>query len=175
MSRTSPDNVLLGLLETESCHGYQLLEHFRQPNALGLVWKLSTSQLYALLKRLEHAELIDGREETSKDAPMRTVYWLTDAGRYQFNLWLNTKTPSASTRAIRTEFISRVYVAGLLKRPLRPIINAQITACEAYRDDLLQQCAELETSIGLYVLNLQVGEMSMILDWLTTFNVKAEL
>lgn len=168
MSRVSPENVFLGLLEAKSCHGYQLLEHFRRPDALGHVWSLSTSQLYTLLKRLEHAELIDGREEESTDAPMRTVYWLTDSGRRQFNAWMNTSTPSASTRAIRTEFLSRLYLARLLKYPVAPVIAAQTAACIAHRDDLLRQCAKLEIGAGYFALDLRVREMMTIVEWLTS-------
>lgn len=166
MSRVSPDNVFLGLLKAQSCHGYQLLEHFRQPEALGHIWNLSTSQLYALLKRLENAELIDGREEASDNAPMRTVYWLTDAGRAQFEAWFTDPEPSASTRAIRTEFLSRLYLAQLLQRPAEPLIVAQRASCEAHQAKLARQRDKLANGPGCMALDLRVREMTTILQWL---------
>lgn len=172
MSRLSPENVFLGLLEAQSCHGYQLLEHFRRPDALGHVWNLSTSQLYSLLKRLEHAELIDGHEEESADAPMRTVYWLTESGRHQFNNWMHTSTPSASTRAIRTEFLSRLYLAHLLNYPVAPLIAAQTVACAAHRDNLLRQCSTLAIGAGYFALDLRVQEMNIIVEWLAGVSKK---
>ncbi|NJL53976.1 PadR family transcriptional regulator [bacterium] len=60
MTQLVPDEVILGLLAVEACHGYQLLDHFRSPAALGRVWNLSTSQLYAVLKRLDRLGYIAG-------------------------------------------------------------------------------------------------------------------
>ena len=53
MSQLTPDETLLGLLAAQTRHGYELQECFRDPAQLGEVWNLSTSQLYAVLKRLE--------------------------------------------------------------------------------------------------------------------------
>lgn len=166
MSKLSPDNVVLGLLEAESCHGYQLLEHFRDPAQLGRIWSLSTSQLYATLKRLERTELLDGREEASEDAPIRTVYWLTDCGRERLHAWLNAAKPSASTRHIRTEFLSRLYIARLLQQPTRQIIDAQRAACEAQYEHLLMRRGSLPDGAGYLSIDLRAREMAVIMDWL---------
>lgn len=166
MSKILPDNVFLGLLAAQSCHGYQLLDHFRDVNRLSSVWNLSTSQLYSTLKRLEYKELIDGREEESVDAPMRTVYWLTDKGQTQLENWLDESHPSASTRAIRTEFLSRLYISRLLNRPTQDIIAAQKTSCEAHRDDLSKQRDDLSLGAGYLSLDLRVREMTVIMGWL---------
>ena len=167
MAKLSPDFVLLGLLECQSCHGYQLLEHFRDPARLGNVWNLSTSQLYNILKRLENKELVDGREEDSVDAPMRTVYWLTDTGRQALHAWLDESNPSASTRHIRTEFLSRLYIARRLNYPTTHIVTAQREAVTTYRDQLIQERDGLANSAGYLALDLRVGEMDLIMDWLT--------
>jgi DNA-binding PadR family transcriptional regulator len=166
MTTLSPDSVLLGLLEARSCHGYQLLEHFRAPDRLGRIWNLSTSQLYAILKRLEREELIDGREEDSVDAPMRTVYWLTERGRGALNRWLDETEPSASTRHIRTEFLSRLYIARLLDRPLTPIVDAQRAACVAHLEALTEARAECPPGATWLSLELRVRELDLIIDWL---------
>ncbi|MGJ3239098.1 MAG: PadR family transcriptional regulator [Anaerolineae bacterium] len=166
MSKISLDVVFLGLLAFESCHGYQLLDHFRDANRLATVWNLSTSQLYSTLKRLEYGEYIDGREESSVDAPMRTVYWITEAGRERLDQWLNMPEPSASTRAVRTEFLSRLYICRLLKYPTETILANQKRACEAHRDILCQQRDNLREGAGYLSLDLRVREMTIILDWL---------
>jgi DNA-binding PadR family transcriptional regulator len=178
MTTLSPDSVLLGLLEAQSCHGYQLLEHFRAADRLGRIWNLSTSQLYAILKRLEREELIDGREEDSVDAPMRTVYWLTDTGRYALHRWLTQSAPSASTRHIRTEFLSRLYIARLLGEPLAPIITAQREACIAHLDSLIEARAQCAPGASYLSLELRIRELDVIIDWLAlcepSFNANAE-
>jgi len=167
MSKLSPDPVLLGLLEAQSCHGYQLLDHFRSPSQLAHIWNLSTSQLYAILKRLEREELLDGREEDSFDAPMRTVYWLTPRGSRYFYAWLNEPNPSASTRHIRTEFLSRLYLAQTLKRPTAPIIEAQRNAIEQQRATLITERDAVAHGPGYLALDLRLREMDVMRDWLS--------
>ena len=166
MSRLSPDDVLLGLLAAKPCHGYQLLEHFRIPGQLGLVWHLSTSQLYAILKRLELGDFVSGREVASDDAPPRTEYQLTGIGRDRLVTWLHEPTPSASTRQIRTEFLSRLYIAHLLDIPIDPIIQRQKATCQQRKNTLVAARTETEPGIGLLSLDLLVAELEVILQWI---------
>ncbi|MBK8024302.1 MAG: helix-turn-helix transcriptional regulator [Chloroflexi bacterium] len=69
MSAFTPDTAILGLLAARRRHGYQLLECFNDPQHLGRVWRLSTSQLYNVLKRLERKSLIVGDEIPSEIGP----------------------------------------------------------------------------------------------------------
>ncbi|MEO1287835.1 MAG: PadR family transcriptional regulator [Chloroflexota bacterium] len=171
MSKISLNNVFLGLLAHKKSHGYQLLDHFRDDNRLATVWNLSTSQLYSTLKQLEHAELIDGREEESIDAPMRTVYWVTDKGQQQLGQWLHDSHPSASTRAIRTEFLSRLYLCRLLNRPTDTIIANQKIACDAHREALIRQRDQLTEGAGYLSLDLRAREMTIIITWLESAEI----
>ncbi len=166
MSRLSPDDVLLGLLANEDSHGYQLLEHFRAPEQLGRVWHLSVSQLYAILKRLERKDFIQGREIESEDAPPRTVYRLTEAGSVRFDCWLHKENPPASTRRIRTEFLSRLYIARLLDLPVAPIIERQKTACRQHQKILIEKRDQTAPGTGCLSLDLLVSELGAILQWL---------
>lgn len=166
MTKLSPDPVFLGLLEARSCHGYQLLEHFRAGEQLAHIWNLSTSQLYAILKRLEREELIDGREEDSHDAPMRTVYWLTPRGREALYAWLNEPAPLASTRHIRTEFLSRLYIAQLLDRPIAPLIEAQRQTVFAMQRALIEHRDAYPRGVGYLALDLRIRELDVIVEWL---------
>ena len=163
MGRLSPNYVILGLLEQKSGHGYQLLEHFQSPHLLGNIWKLSTSRIYSLLKQLERQEWVTGREEDAPDAPIRTVYWLTDAGRTALFDWLHDAHPAASTRNIRTEYLSRLYIARLLGLPTQAISDAQYESCRARLNALKAQHI---TGIGGLALQLQIDELTVILDWI---------
>ena len=168
MAKLTPEPVFLGLLEAQTSYGYHLLDQFRSTEQLGRIWNLSTSQLYAILKRLEREELIEGREESRPDAPMRTVYWLTDRGRDELYRWLNDSDPSPSTRHIRTEFLSRLYIAELLGQSSGPIIDAQRRACERYRHSLTsQQDLPVGRITGL-AFDLRRREVDVILSWLET-------
>jgi DNA-binding PadR family transcriptional regulator len=168
MAKLSPEPVFLGLLEAQTSYGYHLLDQFRSTEQLGRIWNLSTSQLYAILKRLEREGLIDGREEFRPDAPMRTVYWLTDAGREALFHWLHEPHPSASTRHIRTEFLSRLYIAELLGEPTTPIIDAQQAACETLHTRLVADPIPRSARVASLAQALRRREMEVILEWLET-------
>src|SRR5687767_1598895 len=114
MSALTPDETILGLLAVQARHGYDLLECFQSPDHLGEVWTLSTSQLYAVLKRLERDGAITGEKQEVENAPPRMCYQLTSAGEARVSAWLNEAAPSASIRRVRVEFLSRLYVARLL-------------------------------------------------------------
>src|SRR5512133_2098040 len=96
MGSLTPDETLLGLLASRARHGYELLECFSDSGQLGEVWRLSTSQLYAVLKRLEAQGLTEGYDVPVPDAPMRKEYRLTEKGTIRLLAWLDEPEPSAS-------------------------------------------------------------------------------
>lgn len=172
MSSLTPDDVLLGILAAADCHGYQLLEHFRQPSELGLVWNLSTSQLYAVLKRIEKNNFIVGREVESPDAPPRTEYHLTNTGKNQLEHWLFASNPSPSVRRVRVEFLSRLYVARLLNIPTLEIVQNQKHTCQKRYQELLDQRSTTEPGIGFLAVELNIAQLSAILQWITRCELK---
>ncbi len=166
MTTLTPDETLLGLLAANARHGYQLLDCFRDPSQLGEVWNLSTSQLYAVLKRLSAQQLINGHEITSADAPTRTEYALTEAGHERLERWLHAACPSASIRGVRVEFLSRLYVARLLNIPTIPIVRAQKAACRQKRTELVEQRDLMEPGVGFLALELVIAQLDAVLQWI---------
>ncbi len=166
MNSLTPDETILGLLARRPRHGYELLDCFHDPAQLGEVWKLSTSQLYAVLKRLEAQGLTEGYEVLVPDAPTRTEYRLTEAGESRLQAWLNELTPSASINHVRVEFLSRLYVARLLGIPTIPIVDCQKVSCLAKRDELLNRLHMTEPGIGRLTLELVVAQLDAILQWI---------
>jgi len=166
MEQLTPDYVLLGLLAVRPAHGYHLLEVFRQPEALGEVWDLSTSQLYAVLKRLESKGWIRGQTLTSGEAPPRTEYQLTPEGQAQLELWLHQPKPSASIRRVRVEFLSRLYVARILNLPTTGIVQAQKRACQQAQQALSEEKKQRLPSIGLLTLDFVLFQLEAVLAWL---------
>ncbi len=166
MAQLTPDNILLGLLAAHSRHGYQLLDCFRDPAQLGEVWNLSTSQLYAVLKRLVAQEFIVGQEIESADAPTRTEYTLTEAGMVRLQLWLHEAHPSASIRHVRVEFLSRLYIARLLNIPTIPIVRCQKAACRQKRGELLEQRALIVPGVGFLAIELNIAQLDAVLGWI---------
>jgi DNA-binding PadR family transcriptional regulator len=166
MDALTPDETMLGLLAAEARHGYQLIDCFRDPAQLGNVWSLSTSQIYAVLKRLDSQQLIVGQAVESADAPTRVEYRLTPQGVRRLEAWLTEAEPSASVRRVRVEFLSRLYVARLLNIPTRAIVDAQKNTC---RQRLEQRSIERDCSapgVGRLALELEISQLNAILDWI---------
>lgn len=166
MSTMTPDETILGLLAAQPQHGYQLLEHFRDPATLGMVWNLSTSQLYAVLKRLERKGWIAGCEVVSENAPPRVEYTLTSNGHAQLQAWLDEPHPSASIRRVRVEFLSRLYIARLLNLPTIAIVSRQKSACQTELKRILDQRAQTQPGIGYLTLELIITQLNGVLQWI---------
>jgi DNA-binding PadR family transcriptional regulator len=166
MSQLTPDETLLGLIALRPRHGYDLLECFRDPDQLGEVWKLSTSQVYAVLKRLETQGLINGAVVAVPDAPARVEYQLTERGAARLAAWLAEPQPSPSIRSVRVMFLSRLFVARLLNMPTQPIVARQKEACQQTLDAIQRTLGQAAPGVGWLALDLIIAQYQVILKWL---------
>jgi PadR family transcriptional regulator AphA len=107
-STISPEFALLGLLAQRPSHGYDL--HRRLKKELQGIWDVSQSHCYNILNRLEREGHIRSEIHTQETAPTKHLLKLTPQGRAHFEQWLSEPTPP-SVRAIRMEFITRLYFA----------------------------------------------------------------
>lgn len=164
----TPDETILGLLAHRPSHGYELLTAFQDPQQLGKVWNLSTSQVYAVLNRLSRQGLVSGQEITSESGPPRTVYMLTERGRQHLHDWLYEKAPSPSIRDVRVEFLSRLHVARMLELPTGPIIDHQETVCRQQREDLQVSLDAQLPGTGQQALRLVAAQLDALLVWIDT-------
>lgn len=165
-SALSPEYALLGLLSQRPAHGYELYQ--RLLAELGQVWHISLSQTYNILNRLEAKGLIAGNVQRQDGLPARRCFQLTDAGRGRFDAWLVAPTGS-SVRAIRVEFITRLYFAQAFDPALTgPLIDSQIDAVQANLGRLQSVLATLpaEQPFNRLGLDLRVRQLTSILDWL---------
>ncbi len=165
-SALSPEYALLGFLAQQPAHGYQL--HQRLVTELGQVWHVSLSQTYNILKRIEAQGLIAGETQQQDKLPPRLKYHLTNAGRERLEKWLLTPTGS-SVRAIRVEFITRLYFAALLGPdvPAR-LIQGQKDVTQSALDRLEASLAQLHgnQTFNYLGLDLRVRQLRAALDWL---------
>lgn len=166
MASLTPDETILGLLAVQARHGYELLDYFQDSRQLGSVWNLSTSQLYNVLKRLERAALVTGREVVSESGPPRIEYSLTEAGRTQLQAWLYDPAPSPSIRRVRVEFLSRLFIARALGLPTAPIIEHQHRACLAERERLLAKRARAAPGMETMTAELVLEQLAAVLRWI---------
>ncbi|QRN82303.1 PadR family transcriptional regulator [Chloroflexota bacterium] len=166
MSRLSPDEVILGLLLAAPSYGYELLDRFRDSDHLGRIWNMSTSQIYAVLKRLESEGAITGHPIPQPEAPPRMVYHLTSKGEGRLMAWLAETNPPVSIHRIRIVFLSRLYIATLLDLPTEEIIQRQISVCERQLVKIQANIGSSSSSVEIMTLQFVAGQLEAALDWL---------
>jgi DNA-binding PadR family transcriptional regulator len=171
MNRLVPDEVLLGLIQAQPAHGYELLELFRSQAHLGRIWTMSTSQLYAVLKRLEDSGAIQGQQVASPDAPSRIKYTITDRGFQQLTDWLYDPQPSTSIHKIRVMFLSRLYIANILGMDSDMIRHHQKKNCEHQRQELLGQRKKVASPVEALTLDFVITQLETAISWLTHCNI----
>jgi len=166
MPRLSPDEVILGLLKAAPAHGYDLLERFRDPAHLGRSWNMSTSQIYAVLKRLEQENAITGEPIPQPDAPPKIEYHLTPQGEARLEAWLADPQPPISIHRIRVVFLSRLYIAALLNRPSEGIIARQLAVCEAQLEKVQKGIEATPSPVEKLTLEFVAGQLEAAIAWL---------
>ena len=122
-SELRPEFVPLGYLVEEPTYGYEVYGRFRE--SLGDLWRISESQMYATLKRLEERGMVEvvaaassgggpGRDEPRRGpGAAKRLLRPSDAGRAAFADWLGEPTVS-SPRILRLEFLTRLFFARRL-------------------------------------------------------------
>jgi len=168
MSRPIPDEVILGLLKAKPAHGYELLECFRSRAQLGYIWRLSTSQLYAVLKRLELEGAIVGQEFEATDAPTRIEYRVTEHGSRLLEAWLLDLHPSPSVHRIRVLFLSRIYIANLLSISIDQIVTAQVQTCQRQCEIFKEQRHKHTSEIEGLTLDFIIQQLDSAILWLNS-------
>jgi len=172
MKRLVPDPVVLGLIKKQPSHGYELLEQFNSNEHLGRIWTMSTSQLYAVLKRLEKQETIIGKEVIVPDAPPRREYVITDEGERQLHNWLWEPNPSTSIHRIRVMFLSRIFIATILDLPTKRIVDAQKSMCLTQQEKLTTISEQSYSVYEKFALDFVVGQLKSAIAWLDSLNLQ---
>jgi DNA-binding PadR family transcriptional regulator len=162
----SPEYALLGFLYSQPGHGYDL--HRLLIAELGQIWHISQSQTYTILKRLEIQGYISSTTREQEKLPAIQYLQITPAGRRRFTAWLETATGS-SVRAIRLEFITRLYFAHrLFPERLLPMLEAQAAEVQKALTRLEASLAVLPQGQKFNFLGLQlrIQQLKSILIWL---------
>jgi DNA-binding PadR family transcriptional regulator len=161
-----PEFLVLGFLEGGSLHGYDLYRRFE--SSLGKNWKISQSQMYLILKRLEAQGDISASVGTGERHQEKHLFSLTELGQRRFDEWLIAPT-DCGTRIIRFEFISRLYFARHSRPELLPRIvgeqRAEIEGQIANHKALLAAPSPSESFAELG-LALRIGQLEAIARWL---------
>jgi DNA-binding PadR family transcriptional regulator len=126
--------TLLGLLEPQPSHGYELK---REYDALfGAGRPLAFGQLYGTLSRLERDGQISVLGAAPGDGPERKRYVITDSGVAQVDDWL--AQPEPAEPHLQAVLFVKVVLALLSGRPAAAFLDIQ-------RDAHLERMRELTT------------------------------
>jgi DNA-binding PadR family transcriptional regulator len=132
------EHAVLGFLLEEPLHGYALRE--RVAEGIGGFWRVASSQLYAVLHRLERAGRVTAARSAPAGGPERTVYTATPAGEAAFWRWCAAPVPHL--RDLRVEFFAKLYFTRrLAPERLALLVDAQRTALETLRSGVEREGA----------------------------------
>ncbi len=162
----SPEYVVLGLLKLQPSHGYAL--HRRLDEELTHVWRVSLSQVYNVLHRLEKRGYIKpSKTDSSVQQADRVFYRTTKTGDRHFISWMRTPV-GPSVRAIRMAFITKLYFAHHLgEPPFGELIESQ---CSAVESQLKQLEMKFDTIPKAQVINrlglqLRIKQLQSLQTW----------
>jgi DNA-binding PadR family transcriptional regulator len=117
----SVQHALLGLLEREPHHGYELKQRFDR--VISPERHLPFGQVYASLARLERDGRVAVHAVERADGPDRKRYAITEAGRSALLAWLSE--PLDPEPHLQAELYTKVVLAILLGQPLETLLDAQ--------------------------------------------------
>jgi DNA-binding PadR family transcriptional regulator len=116
--------TLLGLLEREPSHGYELKRDYDA--YFGREKPLPFGQVYATLSRLARDGKVSGGDAEPGAGPDRKRYAITALGASEFDAWL--AQPIEPEPHLQTVLFSKVVLALMLGRPAEQYLDAQRAA-----------------------------------------------
>lgn len=127
--------LLLGVLTTQSRHGYQINEFIE--NALCEVVTMKKPTAYALLDRLAGDGLISVQVEQEGNRPPRKVYTITDAGKRLFTDLLRTNLSSRDQPAFADD-IGLMFLNHLPAEEVVALLRQRLALLDAALENTVQ-------------------------------------
>lgn len=161
------EHALLGFVRQQPMYGYEIHQRLLENEALGRVWRLKQSLLYAHLGRLEEEGYLAATLEAQGVRPPRKVLALTPAGLEAFLGWI--RRPVGHGRDFRLEFLAKLYFARQEGLPIADdLIRDQRALAARWLADLREQAAQIksERSYDQLVLSFRAGQIEAALAWL---------
>jgi DNA-binding PadR family transcriptional regulator len=166
-SPLSIEYVLLGFIDQQPIHGYDLFKKISQFDAISLVWRIKQSQLYALLDRLEEEGLVSSSMIQGESRPNRKEYTLTNVGQQTFIAWRTS--PVQHSREIRLELLAKIYFS-LQANPeeLIDLVEAQKEKCFEWLEESQNSLSKLTDSQAFerIVFDYRCDQIKATIEWL---------
>ena len=163
--RSITEYVVLGALIHAPRHGYEIMQFLDA--TLESTWRVSTSQLYALLKRLQQENLLQSSLETQKTRPSKRVFELTDEGKRIFIDWLHT--PTVHVRDFRMEFLTKLFFFHHLSMSgANQLVESQIQFLKMRIDVIRKGAGKEKEPFKKLVYEFKIQMVKSLLSWLST-------
>jgi len=159
------DFAALGFLVEAPMHGYELRD--RLSEGLGSLWRIASSQLYNVLRRLEEKGWIDGRIEPQAGRPSRNVHQITAQGERAFWSWASA--PVVHLRDVRVELLAKIYfLRRLAPKRVDVLIDAELEVLHRLRADLeaRNRIASDDKEFGALALGFRRSLVDGAIRWL---------
>ena len=108
--------IILGLLILNNRTIYQLRN--RIGKGLNIMYSSSTGSIQAALKKLLNNGFID-YNDIQENGKKKKEYFITEAGRKEFNKWINSPVESSG---IKCPELTKIYFMGFTEEDIRPEI-----------------------------------------------------
>ncbi len=159
------EHAVLGLLNIQPRHGYELIKEFDPETALGSIAHVGASILYAHLKKLEREGWVSSNLEPQEARPARRVFEITDDGRAELKRWL--QEPVERTRDLRLEFLLKLYFARQIDPDLSErLIGEQRDVCLGFIASLEEQLEQAEDDFSRLVIEMRLAQNRALSTWL---------
>jgi DNA-binding PadR family transcriptional regulator len=141
VTRMSVPLTLLGLLEREPSHGYDLKRDYDA--FFGRGRPLPFGQVYSTLARLTRDGKVVMNEAEPGDGPERKRYVITELGATEVGTWLSE--PVEAEPHLQTILFAKVVLALMLERPAAEYLDTQ----RAAHLQRMRELTEIKRSGGL--------------------------
>jgi len=162
-TKPSTEYALLGSLMSGPRHGYDIQQFFNA--RFGSTWYIGTSQLYALLKRLEENGLLRSSMEAQNTRPSKRIFFLTEKGKNGFLHWLNS--PCEHVRDIRIEFLAKLFFFNQLSMDGgEGLIEEQIKVLKKMKREVIKRRKKEHDPFNALVIESKSNLLNAWLGWL---------
>jgi PadR family transcriptional regulator AphA len=159
--------ALLGFLNERPMHGYDIYRELHRPDGIGVVWRITRSQLYTLLVKLEEQGYVTVSLEPQENRPTRRIFHLTRSGSAAFASWV--AAPVDRPRDIRLEFLIKMYFARREGgEAVFQLVRAQRMRCLEWLTDYVARAEACRTTCPFewLVWQFRIGQVEAQLKWL---------
>ena len=145
-------------------HGYEIMRFLE--SALKAAWRVSSSQLYNLMKRMEKEKLLESSIELQAGRPSKRVFKITEKGKGAFLAWLSS--PTDHVRDFRLEFMGKLFFYHELSlKGAMELTEAQIQVLNRIQQRLFKEKKEQSDPFNALVYDFKLETVRGHLRWLS--------